>query len=105
MTGFDIAEDGFKPVMLAESDKIVRKCTFALFEHLGDNGLGVIEPDFRRHASDMLEDCDKTLEQTFLIFSLRHLEISFIAIRKGHIYIFAAAEPTIFIVFSITKIR
>ena len=56
------------------------------FEHLGDNGLGVIEPDFRRHAADVVENCDKTFEQTFLIFSLRHMEIAFIAIRERQIY-------------------
>ena len=45
MTGGAIAEDGFKPVVLAESEKIVCKGTFALFEHLDDNSLGVIESD------------------------------------------------------------
>jgi len=56
--------------MLAESDKIVRKCTFALFEHLGDNGLGVIEPDFRRHASNMFEDEISLRTDIPLVFSL-----------------------------------
>jgi hypothetical protein len=40
---------------VAEPEKIVRKCGFGLL-HLVENGLGVIEPGVRRHASDMLED-------------------------------------------------
>ncbi len=100
-----VAEGRIEAVVLLEAEEGVAQLALPSLEHLLHDGRHVVEPQPRRHPSQMLEDRLQTLEEAFPVLTLEELEISCVAVGEGNGEILPRAERPVFVEIGASEIH
>ncbi len=93
-------------VVLTETLETLRYITPAAFNDLGDNGPGIVKPDFRWNPTDVLKYGGQTLQEALHVFAVIKLQKTAITKWKTEYKVLGfVMKLAIFIKISCSKIR
>ena len=100
-SGFGIHKYRFDAVVLTETLKTLRYITSATLNDFGDNGSGIVKPDFGGNSTDVLKYGNQALH----VFTIIKLEKATVAVWKTeHKILGFVMKPAVFIKISGSKI-
>ena len=102
---FGIHEYQLNTVVLAETLKTLCYIATATFNNFGDNGSGIVKPDFSGNPTDVLIYGNQTFPKTLHVFSVIKLEKAAVAVWKTeHKILCFVVKPAVFTKISSSKI-
>ena len=105
-TGFWIHEYRLDTIMLTEALKTLRHIPSPTFNDSGDNGSGIVKPDFSGNTSDVLKYGNQAFQKTLHVFSVFKLEKAAVTVWKTeHKILGVVMELTVFVKIGCSKIR